>query len=134
MKLIDKSALVAEIKKLENESKTYPSDFDCGRLSICKELINFLDTLEVKEVDLGKEFYDFLDTFIGVDLGHLSEDGLFGIAKHFFELGMSVSNPITASDRGMANEIIFALKALGEEKMISYDKEIEWLSNKVQKI
>lgn len=49
MKLIDKSALVAEIKKLEDEAKIYPSSFDCGRLSVCKELMNFIDTLEVKE-------------------------------------------------------------------------------------
>ena len=52
MKLIDKDALVAEIEKLIDEAKIYPSDFYCGRLSICKELMNFFDTLEVKEVDL----------------------------------------------------------------------------------
>ena len=49
-KYISKSALVAEIEKLKDEAKIHPSDFDCGRLSICKELMNFLDTLEVKEV------------------------------------------------------------------------------------
>ena len=51
---IDKSALVAEIEKLKDEAKIYPSDFSCGRLSICKELMNFLDTLEVKEVYFEK--------------------------------------------------------------------------------
>ena len=34
---------------------------------------------------------------------------------------------ISAADRGVVNEIILALNTLGEEKMISYDKEIEWL-------
>ena len=43
---------------------------------------------EVKEVDLEKEFYDFLDVLIGKDNGHLSEDELFSIAEYFFELGL----------------------------------------------
>jgi len=43
--LIDKSALVAEIENLKGEAEIYPSDFNCGRLSICKELINFLKNL-----------------------------------------------------------------------------------------
>lgn len=38
--------LISEIKKLNDEAKIHPSDFDCGRLPICKELMNFLDTLE----------------------------------------------------------------------------------------
>lgn len=58
MKLIDKDALVAEIKELEDEAKICPSDFYCGRLSICKELMNFLNTLEVKDVE------NFTDTLI----------------------------------------------------------------------
>lgn len=34
---------------------------------------------------------------------------------------------MSAADRGIVDEIILALNTLGEEKMISYDKEIEWL-------
>lgn len=34
---------------------------------------------------------------------------------------------IAAADRGIVDEIILALNTLGEEKMISYNKEIEWL-------
>lgn len=34
---------------------------------------------------------------------------------------------LTASDRGTVDEIIFALETLGDEKMISYDKEIDFL-------
>lgn len=41
-----------------------------------------------KEVDLKKEFYDFLDTLIGKDNVHLSEDELFRIAEYFYELGL----------------------------------------------
>jgi len=34
---------------------------------------------------------------------------------------------MSAADRGIVDEIIFALNTLGREKAISYDKEIEWL-------
>lgn len=54
--------------------------------------LDFSINSEPKEVDLEKEFYDFLDTLIGKDNGHLSEDELFSIAKYFFELGLSISN------------------------------------------
>ena len=40
---------------------------------------------------------------------------------------------MSAADRGIIDEIIFALKTLGDEKMISYDKEIEWL-NQLRKL
>ena len=35
---------------------------------------------------------------------------------------------MSAADRGIIHEIIFALKTLEDEKMISYHKEIEWLN------
>ena len=34
---------------------------------------------------------------------------------------------MSAADRGVIDEIILALNTLGEEKMISYNKEINWL-------
>ena len=40
---------------------------------------------------------------------------------------------LSAADRGIIDEIIFALNSLGKEKMISYHKEIEFL-NKIQKL
>lgn len=40
---------------------------------------------------------------------------------------------MSAADRGIIDEIIFALKTLGDEKMISYAKEIEWL-NQLRKL
>ena len=39
---------------------------------------------------------------------------------------------LSAADRGIIDEIIFALNSLGKEKMISYHKEIEFL-NKIRK-
>jgi len=89
-----------------------------------------LDTLEVKEVDLNREIEKEIETRWRGE--YLFTSKFRESAKYFFELGLSVNNPITASDRGIVDEIIFALNALGKEKMISYDKEIEWLRNKVQ--
>lgn len=42
-------------------------------------------------------------------------------------LGKGAFIQMSAADRGIVDEIILALNTLGEEKMISYDKEIEWL-------
>lgn len=40
---------------------------------------------------------------------------------------------MSAADRGIIDEIIFVLKTLSDEKMISYAKEIEWL-NQLRKL
>jgi len=42
-------------------------------------------------------------------------------------IGKGAFIQMSAADRGLVDEIILALNTLGEEKMISYDKEIEWL-------
>jgi hypothetical protein len=57
----------------------------------------------------------------------------YAIAKHFFELGMRASNPITAADRGTAEEIIINLKRVEKDYRINLTREIEWLRNKVKK-
>ena len=95
---IDKAAVKAEIKKLEDEAKIYPSSFDCGRLSTCKELMNFIDTLETKEVgepskNLEKEIqevqrnYKTIEEYKGYPCTMYADD-IEWIAKHFFELGL----------------------------------------------
>ena len=42
-------------------------------------------------------------------------------------LGKGAFIQMSAADRGIVDEIILALNTLGREKMISYNKEIEWL-------
>ena len=99
MKLIDKDTLLAEIERLYDEKGTfYAAD-------VLYNLKEWLDTLEVKEVDLEKE----IDKFYGMyrDENGVTYDGqdneicldwkegcneLFKIefAKHFFELGLKV--------------------------------------------
>jgi len=42
-------------------------------------------------------------------------------------LGKGAFIQMSAADRGIVDEIILALNTLAAEKMINYDKEIEWL-------
>ena len=136
MKLIDKSALVAEIeRRIESCAKQREDmlnvqchtlvDDASARMGELRCFQDFLDTLEVKEVDLKKEYMDFLKC----------DDGrsMFETAKHLFELGMCVNNPITAADRGIAEEIIINLKRVEKDYRINLTREMEWLRNKVKK-
>lgn len=86
---IPKSALLAEIERRINKNKKdiqrathkhleeYFEGYE-DALVLFKE--KFLDTIEVKEVDLGKEYKDFINS----DGGR----SMFETAKHFFELGL----------------------------------------------
>lgn len=124
--LIDKAAVVAWAKE------TYLCENASMIRKVCyKQLLNFLDTLEVKEVDLKRAIDKWIDD-TAITHEDCSVADVISTAKYFFELGMRARNPITAADRGIADEIIFALNTLGKGKIISYDKEIEWVMNKVK--
>lgn len=82
---IDKSVVITEIENLKNDAKIYPSDFYCGRLSICNELMNFLDTLEAKDVDLELEITLWANAIPEIRL-----DDVERLAKYFFELGLKL--------------------------------------------
>jgi len=105
MKLIDKTALVTEIKRRIKVNKECMLglknlDYYQGKVDALSDTISFLATLEVKEVDLDKE----LDTwrhnhFHGrrdkdASGEYLERSSQLDIAKHFFELGMAVSNEV----------------------------------------
>ena len=101
MKLIDKSALVAEIEKLN--PPFYPTLAEkMSYQDAIKDCIDIIYTLKVKEVDLGKELNDFIeqqkswvkDDWVveynnGDSFNHIYD--LEEIAKHFFELGIKVA-------------------------------------------
>jgi hypothetical protein len=105
MKLIDKDTVVAEIeRKLKNIDLNYvcagshPSDFDTnkklrdGVSKNLQSLLSFLDTLEVKEIDLEKEYEDYVvdDPIFG---NFITNDTMgMNLAKHFFELGLKTQN------------------------------------------
>ena len=95
MKLIDKDALVAEIKKLE-KMYCYDNKTDPGlvAISIFENINNVIDTLEVKEINLEKEldiwrhnhFHGRRDIFANGE--YLERVSQLDIAKYFFELGL----------------------------------------------
>ena len=102
---IDKSALVAEIKKRGYYAQTMSDNaingsmrqFYDGMKQDCVDLLSFLNTIEVKEVDLEKEYKDFVEED---PVYNELVNGIVGkaIAKHFFELGLKASNPLTWND------------------------------------
>ena len=86
MKLIDKSALVAEITKRVKEGeivgRDIPSSAIFGLTQAYKNVLSFIDTLEVKEVDLNKEIMKYQREIYDRDTT------VRDVAKHFFELGL----------------------------------------------
>ena len=87
---INKSALVAEIERLVDKGR-YHEEYDCayrdgnnGALYALKEKIN---TIEVKEVDLDKEYQEYVEED---PVYNKLVNGIVGksLAKHFFELGI----------------------------------------------
>ena len=100
--LIDKDALVAEIErrtdelydllpdasKVENGMITISEACNTGKYTALESFKDYVDTLEVKEVNLEKE----LDSMITPELKfHKALPSLFDVAKHFFELGLKLS-------------------------------------------
>ena len=85
MKLIDKDAVVEEI---ESERKFYldKEEYDFGWNNALDKILSFLDTIEVKDVDLEKEIESYFKGYgkfpsVGID-------DCIDIAKHFFMLGL----------------------------------------------
>ena len=104
MKLIDKDKIVAELEKLitngklkcqqsqeNNDQESYIAWSE--HIATCGKILLFLDTLEVKEVDLEKEINEWqgCEAFPeGVDITPLPKamEIVERTAKHFFELGL----------------------------------------------
>ena len=59
---IDKDALVAEIERLRKKNNESENVYDFGTENALKSVLSFIDTLEVKEVDLEK-FAEKINTF-----------------------------------------------------------------------
>lgn len=98
MKLIDKDKIVAEIEKLisngklkcqqsqeNNDQVSYIAWSE--HIATCGKILLFLDTLEVKEVDLEKEYdNEFFKEPVFRKL--INRNAGIAIAKHFYELGL----------------------------------------------
>ena len=81
---IKKSALLAEIDKRIRA---------CGNCYVLDELASLyssINNLETKEVDLEKSLTSFMSKYAYENGGEYPS--AIDIAKHFFELGMAVSN------------------------------------------
>ena len=64
---IQKSALVEEIEKWLGETdKGFPNDHNLGRYDICKKMLSFIDTLEVKEQMMAKA----VDATVHIEAGN----------------------------------------------------------------
>ena len=140
MKLIDKDAVLAKIDKRIKVLQKHPME---NHKTIChldsvKQSVN---SLEVKEVDFEEELKHYCNDYYNCDYPKQIEEEtcceamphIVSATKHFFELGLSASYPITAADRGTAEEIIVNLKRVEQDYRINLTKEIEWVRNQVKK-
>jgi hypothetical protein len=88
--LIDKDALVAEIERRKNEEVDYDENggyaswADHNHFYTLDSIQDFVNALEVKEVDLEKELEDWLGERVGKWTGKECER----MCRYFFELGL----------------------------------------------
>lgn len=89
---IDKAALVAEIERRISVLKANESVISmlAGGMFVneFKDLLSFLDTLEVKEVDLEKEVDKWYNNKAPKEFENVLYSDIEKFAKHFFELGI----------------------------------------------
>lgn len=92
LQFIDKSAIVAELETRYNEclkrAKIINADYWNGCADAYRNMLVIFDTLEVKDVDLEKEYEEFVvdDPIFG---NFITNDTMgMELAKHFFELGL----------------------------------------------
>lgn len=84
---INKSALVAEIERMKVDAIQFPFE-EYGTVGTCNKLLSFIDTLEVKEVDLEKEFDNYTKDILACDVQFKPFTHLYNCAKYFYELGL----------------------------------------------
>jgi hypothetical protein len=97
---IPKAAIEAWIEKRIQYIDKYYCDVNCThqRIEECRGFLLFLDTLDVKDVDLRKEISNWWNNYykeidndykFGKYRGHYMENStIISLAKHFFELGL----------------------------------------------
>ena len=85
---ISKSALVAEIARQKAQWRICKSSEAKYRREMLDDISSFIDTLEVKEIDLKEE----VERFAKASGYKFAATIDFQFAEHFFALGMAVSN------------------------------------------
>ena len=96
MKLIDKDKVIAEIEKLQDATMDEDMNFYSAKAEaeyhVLCELDCFLDTIEVKDIDLDKEIKAHIDECLDVkfpttNIKKKKKDVEY-TARKFFELGL----------------------------------------------
>ena len=139
MKLIPKDAVLAEIERLKEDAlqkkgqcKRHGLEKIMHQISAYNKVLSFIAAIDVEDLDFDREYKEFVeDDPVYIQL----VNPIVGksIAKHFFRLGAAMGYPITATDRGMVEEIIINLKRVEQDYRINLTKEMEWLRNQVKK-
>lgn len=109
MKLIDKDALVADIKRRKDICKKVVwdlrtqknKDYYQGKVEAYSEMAELIDTLEAKEVELKQSYIEYINNTYSEEFaknildnnikGDLDNSDLFGIMSYGFELGLKVA-------------------------------------------
>lgn len=104
MNLIDKDALIAEIESKkkyaqilgDNAINSSMQQFYDGMKQGCIDILSFLNTLEVKEVDLEKEIDNVWNPHFNLgwndsSLVSINHKSFETITKHFYELGLKAT-------------------------------------------
>lgn len=127
MKLIDKDAVLADIERLKDSVPYFPTiaekeAYKEGVDSACCKVNSF----EVKEVDIEEEVESLIKSSIW---RFADKEDFLRVAKHFFELGLNASNPLTWED---INEILYAERLVLRE-FGTQERSNEELCNEVLK-
>ena len=87
---IDKDALVTKINHHRQFTPEHTNAFIEGEEHAYRTILSFLDSLEVKEVDLEKEIEEVKHNYKVDDNRHTSicSADIEWLANHFFELGL----------------------------------------------
>jgi len=82
---IDKNAITEEIERLIKSPILYKSENVETRIAVLEYLLSFIDTIEVKKVDLDEEIKSFT---MSKEL-YEADSAIKAVAEHFFELGLN---------------------------------------------
>lgn len=95
--MTDKEKIREEVERLFKENRERSSIEGYAAVEQLRKVLAFIDSLEVKEVDLEKELDSYFAKFKGleknnwnwrIDSINIHAQGIYDFAKHFFELGL----------------------------------------------
>lgn len=81
MKLIDRNKLLEGLKKIKQNLSASP-------IVVIEDVESLVESLEVKKVDLEKEFDNYANGILACDIQFEPFTHLYNCAKYFYELGL----------------------------------------------